>query len=80
MKMDKNNDDYCFYMARVNIKKYRKQKEISQQELADKTGYTYQYIRDLECLSITKRPKLHTLSIIASALNIELKQLFDEID
>ena len=78
--MNKYDDDYCYLIARTNIKKYRTKKGISQQDLADKTDFSYQYIRDLECLSLIKRPRLDTLAIIANALEIELKDLFDDID
>ena len=78
--MNKFDNDYYYFVARTNIKKYRTKKGISQQDLADKTNFSYQYIRDLECLSIIKRPRLDTLAIIANALEIELRQLFDDID
>lgn len=80
MKIDKNNDDYCFYQARINIKKYRKKLGITAQELADRTEFSHQFIRSLEALKIVKRPRLDTLARIAKALNIELRQLFDDID
>ena len=71
--MNKENNDYYYYVARVNIKKYRKLKGYTAQELADKTGLTHQFIRDLESLKITRRPRLDTLVNIANALNEVLK-------
>lgn len=78
MKIDKNSDDFCFYQARINIKKYRKKLGITAQELADRTELSHQFIRSLEALKIVKRPRLDTLARIAKALNIELRQLFDD--
>ena len=75
---DKNNDDYCYYLARVNIKKYRQKEGLTAQELADKCEFTHQFIRSLESLKTIKRPRLDSLYRISKALNIELKQLFDE--
>lgn len=73
------SDDYCYYQVRYNIKKYRKLAGMTAQELADKSGFTHQFIRNLESLKLTVRPRLDSLSRIAKALNIDLKQLFDEI-
>lgn len=65
-------------MVRKNIRKYRKMRGLTLQELADLTGLTHGYVRDLECLSIDKTPLLETLGKFANALNIDIKQLFDE--
>lgn len=80
MGINKQDNDYCYYIARVNIKKYRKKANLTAQELADKSGFTHQFIRDLESLKLTKRPRLDSLSRIANALNINIRQLFDDID
>ena len=80
MIIDKNNDDYCYYIARKNIKKYRHKLGITAQELADKCDFTHQFIRSLESLKIIKRPRLDSLYRISRALGIELKDLFDESD
>jgi len=50
------------------------------QELADKTELSHGYVRDLECLSIDKTPLLETIGRFADALEIDIRQLFDEID
>ena len=80
MKLENKDNDYYFYFFIVNIKKYRKLANLTAQELADKSGFTHQFIRDLESLKLTKRPRLDSLSRIANALNINIKQLFDDID
>ena len=80
MKTDVLNDDYCYYQARLNIRKYRKALGITAQELADRSGLSHQFIRSLEAVKIVKRPRLDTLNRIARGLNIELRQLFDDVD
>lgn len=70
--------DNLSIMVRKNIRKYRKIRGYTLQELADLTGLTHGYVRDLECLSIDKTPLLETLGKFANALNIDIKQLFDE--
>lgn len=67
-------------IVRKNIRKYRKMRKYTLQELADLTGLTHGYVRDLECLSIEKTPLLETVGKFADALEIDIRQLFDDID
>ncbi len=76
--MNKTNSDYYYYVARLNIKKYRKLRNYTAQELADKCNLSHQFIRDLESLKITRRPRLDTLVQIANALNVDIKDLLDD--
>ena len=55
-------------------------KNCTMQELADLTGLTHGYVRDLECLSIDKTPLLETIGKFADALEIDIRQLFDNVD
>lgn len=66
-------------IVRVNIRKYRLMRKYTLQELADLTGLTHGYVRDLECLSIDKTPLLETIGKFADALEIDIRQLFDDI-
>jgi transcriptional regulator with XRE-family HTH domain len=54
----------------LKIKKYRILRNISQKELANRTGLTQQYISELEKENRTKSPTLHTIEIIAAALGV----------
>lgn len=65
--------------VRHNIKKYRKMRKYTLQELADLTGLSHGYVRDLESFGIDKTPLLETLGKIANALDIDIRQLFDDI-
>ena len=66
-------------MVRRNIRKYRKSKKMTMQELADLSGLSHGYIRDLESFGIEKTPLLETIGKIADALEIDIKQLFEEV-
>lgn len=66
--------------VRKNIRKYRLIRNYTLQELADKTNLTHGYVRDLECLTIDKTPTLETIGKFADALEIDIRQLFDDID
>ena len=50
------------------------------QELTDLTGLTHGYVRDLELLSIDETPLLETTGKFADALEIDIRQLFDDVD
>lgn len=67
-------------LVRKNIRKYRKIRNYTLQELADKTNLTHGYVRDLECLTIDKTPTLETIGKFADALEIDIRQLFDDVD
>ena len=67
-------------IVRRNIKKYRLMRKYTLQELADLTGLTHGYVRDLECLTIDKTPLLETIGKFADALEIDIRQLFDDTE
>lgn len=66
-------------LVRKNIRKYRLMRKYTLQELADLTGLTHGYVRNLECFSIEKTPLLETVGKFADALEIDIRQLFDDI-
>ncbi len=80
MTFDKSNNDYCYTVARMNIRKYRKLAGLTSQELADRAGLTYQFLKNLQSKRAVVRPRLDSLARIAKALGIELRQLFDDIE
>ena len=67
-------------IVRKNIKKNRLMRKYTLQELADLTGLTHGYVRDLECLTIDKTPLLETIGKFAYALEIDIRQLFDDTE
>ena len=67
-------------LVRHNIRKYRLMRGMTMQELADKTGLTHGYVRDLECFSIDKTPLLETIGKFAEALKIDIRLLFDDVN
>ena len=80
VKINKNDSDYYYIVIRTNIKKYRLKANLTTQELADKSDFTHQFLRDLESLKIVRRPRVDTIGRIANALNIDIRLLFDDIE
>lgn len=66
-------------LVRKNIRKYRLIRNYTLQELADKADLSHGYVRDLECLSIDKTPTLEAIGKFAEALEIDIRQLFDDV-
>lgn len=78
--MSRYNKRNLSIQVRKNIRKYRLIRNYTLQELADKTNLTHGYVRDLECLTIDKTPTLETIGKFADALEIDIRQLFDDVD
>ena len=75
------HDDYYYYdIVRKNIKKYRKTANLTQQELADKIEVSMHYISQIESANPNKYLTLVVIGRIADALNIDIRQLFDDDD
>lgn len=70
-------DDIYKRVAR-NIKKYRKKKGITQEKLAEETGYSYANIRRIEAPNCKKNFSIETIYVISKALDIPIYRLFDE--
>ena len=73
--MNKTN---IYDTVRKNIRKYRKLKCMTQQELADASELSHGYIREIESLNMGVTFSLDAVEKIASALHIKIKFLFDE--
>jgi transcriptional regulator with XRE-family HTH domain len=61
-------------MLAQNIKKLRKQRKLSQEELAKKAGVTYSTLIKLES-GVNKNPTIKTIQQIAAALDVSLDEL-----
>ena len=61
-------------MLAQNIKKLRKQRKLSQEELAKKAGVTYSTLIKLES-GVNKNPTIKTIQQIAAALEVSLDDL-----
>lgn len=62
-----------------NIKKYRILANITQEELAEKANYSYQFIRRIEASKTKKTFSLDTLITLTHALNVDIVDLFEEV-
>ena len=63
-----------------NIKRYRKYRGITQEDLDEKTEYSHEFIRRIEAPNSKKNFSLDTVSNIADALDIDIELLFAKSD
>lgn len=72
------NNNNIYDTVRKNIRKYRRLKCMTQQELADAAELSHGYIREIESLNMGVTFSLEAVEKIAAALEIEIKDLFEE--
>ena len=76
-----NNNEFDLYEAiAANIKKYRKEANITQAELSERVGVSHEFIRRIESQKGTKTFSVDTLYKISLALEIDIKELFDFVN
>ena len=71
--------DTCIYdVISNNIKKYRIEANMTQEDLAEKANYTHQFIRRIEAPHVKKTFSLETIYFLSKALNRSIDELFVE--
>lgn len=76
---DRNNENYVYEIVSKNIKKQRKLKGLTQEQLAQKITYSTQFISNIESKN-HQTFSLGTLWRIALVLDINISELFVEDD
>ena len=75
---NKINTTNIYDTVRYNIRKYRRLKGMTQQELADTSDLSHGYIREIESLKMKATFSLDAVEKIANALEIEFIYQFEE--
>lgn len=71
-----HDDEYYYEIVRANIKKYRIANNLTQQDLADLSGVSRQYICDIENKNRNKHITIAILGRIADSLDIDIEYFF----
>lgn len=71
-----HDDEYYYTIIRHNIRKYRLQNNLTQQDLADMTDISREYICDIENDKRKKHFTINVIGRISEALNIKIEDLF----
>ena len=70
-----------YYLVGQNIRRQRKLKNITQLQLAEKSFFSYEFIRKIESKSSCRNTfSLDTVDKIAKALDIDIRVLFNPLD
>lgn len=72
---------YCkrkniYLVVSSNIKKYRKESKMTQQQLAYKSGYSHEYVRRIESKKCDKSFSIQVIYDISLALDIPVYLFF----
>lgn len=78
MKIDKNNNKYIYVIVGKNIKRIRKNKGLTQVELADLIQYNEGTIANIENNSF-QTFSLEFLYIISKKLNVPMAEFFKDL-
>ena len=73
-----HDDEYYYNIVRKNLKKFRRERKLTQQEIADMVEMSREYICDIENESRNKHLTIATLGRIAEAMNIPIQKFFDK--
>ena len=73
--MGRNSNIY--EVVASNIKKYRKAAGLTQEQLAELTGYSHEYIRRVEAPKCKKSFTIESVYIISKALGVHISVLFE---
>ena len=73
-----HDDEYYYSIIRKNVKKYRLKQKLTQQNLADMTDMSREYICDIENESRNKHLTIAVLGRIAEALNVDIRNFFEK--
>lgn len=71
-----HNNEYYYSIIRKNIRKYRLEQKLTQQDLADMTELSREYICDIENENRNKHLAIYVLGRIAEALNVPIEKFF----
>ena len=79
MQYNKKDENYVYYLVSKNIKKQRKQKGLTQRELANVCNYCEGFIMNIES-NYHQTFSLGTVWRIAQKLDIDIKVLFNDME
>ena len=77
MEFNRNDENYVYGFIGKNIQKYRKQRGLTQAQLAELTTYSKQFISNIEN-NVHQTFSLGTLWRIALVLDIDMYKLCSE--
>ena len=78
--INKNDENYVYYLVAKNLKKQRKTKGLTQHKFAELCNYCDGFIMNIESNKYLQTFSLGTLWKFAQVLDIDIRELFIPID
>ena len=78
--INKNDENYVYYLVAKNLKKQRKVKGVTQHKFAELCNYSDGFIMNIESEKYYQTFSLGTLWKFAEVLNIDIREFFKPID
>ncbi len=78
--MDKNSEEYIYYLVGQNLKKQRKLKNLTITKFAMMCNYSEGFIMNIESPNYKQTFSLGTIWTFAKVLGIDIRVLFEPLD
>ena len=78
--MSNMDENYIYYVVSKNLKRIRKEKKLTQQQLADLSNYSVGFIMNIESEKYYKTFSLGTLWQFSKVLNVDVREFFKPLD
>lgn len=78
--INKNDENYIYYLVAKNLKKQRKRKGLTQSQFAELCNYSDGFIMNIESDKYHQTFSLGTIWKFAQVLNIDIRELLKPID
>ena len=78
--MNKNDENYIYYIFGQNLKKQRELKGLTQEQLANESTYNVGFIKNLESKQYHQTASMGTAYKFALILGIHITKLFEDLE
>lgn len=78
--MSNMDENYIYYVVSKNLKRIRKEKKLTQQQLADLSNYSVGFIMNIESEKYYQTFSLGTLWQFSKVLNVDVREFFKPLD
>ncbi len=74
------DENYIYYVVSKNLKRIRKEKKLTQQQLAELSNYSVGFIMNIESEKYYQTFSLGTLWQFSKVLNVDVREFFKPLD
>lgn len=78
--MSNMDENYIYYVVSKNLKRIRKEKKLTQQQLADLSNYSVGFIMNIESEKYYQTFSLGTLWQFSKVLGVDVREFFKPLD